>query len=166
VPDQPPPNNERDFMRVVKIGTSLSMGLMAAFLISLKQVHPSIEFRFGFGAIAAFLIAAVASWRFCAMLAGPDTSGEPRRRRFIVRWMVAFLGVSAVGTLLAFAYSLKDVSSQSRREVVEGTVIAVLVLAIGGWLIYRAFQFFEEQSTAELEQLKREREQREREEEK
>jgi hypothetical protein len=166
VPDQPPPNNERDFMRVVKIGTSLSMGLMAAFLISLKQVHPSIEFRFGFGAIAAFLIAAVRPGVSARCWRGRTHRANRAGGGFIVRWMVAFLGVSAVGTLLAFAYSLKDVSSQSRREVVEGTVIAVLVLAIGGWLIYRAFQFFEEQSTAELEQLKREREQREREEEK
>jgi hypothetical protein len=166
VPDQKPPNNERDFMRVVKIGTSLSMGMMAAFLVSLKQVHPSIELRFGFGAVAAFLIAAAASWRFCALLGRSESSGEPRRNRFIVRWMIAFLGISALGTLVAFVYSLKDVSSQSRREVVEGTVIAGLVLALGGWLIYRAFQFFEEQSAAELEQQKREREQRQRDEEK
>ena len=142
-------------MRVVKIGTSLSMGLMAAFLISLKQVHPSIEFRFGFGAIAAFLVTAVASWRFCGLLARRESAGESDRNRFIVRWMIVFLGISALGTLAAFAYSLKDVSSQSRREVVEGTGIALLVLAIGGWLIYRVFKFFEEQSAAELEQQKR-----------
>ena len=153
-------------MRVVKIGTSLSMGVMAAFLVSLKQVHPTIEFRFGFAAIAVFLVAAVASWRFCGMLARSGSSAESSRNRFIVRWMIAFLGISALGTLAAFVYSLKDVSSQSRREVVEGTVIAVLVLAIGAWLIYRAFQFFEEQSAAELEQQKRDHEQRQRDEDK
>ena len=60
-------------MRVVQIGTALSMGVMAAFLVSLKQVHPSIELRFGVGAIVAFLIAAVASWRFCAMLVRAET---------------------------------------------------------------------------------------------
>src|SRR5262245_46926603 len=98
-------------MRVVTIGTSLSMGVMAAFLVSLKQVHPTIEFRFGFGAIAAFLIAAVASWRFCGMLARSESPGESSRKRFIVRWMIGFLGISALGTLAAFVYSLKDVSS-------------------------------------------------------
>jgi hypothetical protein len=79
----------------------------------------------------------------------------------MVRWMVGFLGISALGTIAAFAYSLKDVSSTSRWEVVEGTLIAVAVLAMGGWLIYRAFQFFEEQSAAELEQQKREHERKE-----
>jgi len=150
-------------MRVVKIGTALSMGVMAAFLVSLKQVHPSIELRFGVGAIVAFLIAAVASWRFCAMLVRAESSGEPNRNRFIVRWMIAFLGISALGTLAAFVYSLKDVSSTSRREVVEGTAIAVVVLAMGGWLIYRVFRFFEEQSAAELEQQRRDHEEQERE---
>ena len=151
-------------MRVVKIGTAVSMGVMAGFLVSLKQVHPSIELHFGVGTVVAFILAGAASWRFCAMLARPDSSDGTNRNRFIVRWMITFLGISALGTLAAFAYSLKDVSARSRSEVVQGTLIAACVLAVGGWFIYRAFQFFEEQSAAELEQQKRDHEEREKEE--
>jgi len=38
----------------------------------------------------------------------------------------------------------------------------VVVLAMGGWLIYRVFRFFEEQSAAELEQQRRDHEEQER----
>jgi len=145
-------------MRVVKIGTSLSMGLMAGFLFSLKQVHPSIELRFGLGTVLAFGLVAVVSWRFCAILARADEPAETGRKRFMVRWMIGFLGLSALGTAAAFAYALKDVSSQNRWDVIEGTLIAVVVLAVGGWIIYRVFQFFEEQSAAELEQQRRDHE--------
>lgn len=147
-------------MRVVKIGTALSMGLMAAFLFSLRQVHPSIELRFGPGPLAAFVLAWAASWRFCTVLERSDDAPGSGRRRFVVRWMIGFLGFAALGTLAAFGYALKDVSSQNRWDVIEGTLIAVAVLALGGWLIYKAFQFFEEQSAIELEQQRREHEER------
>jgi hypothetical protein len=157
VPDEPP-GNQRDLMRVVKIGTALSMGLMAGFLFSLKQVHPTIELRFGLGTVAAFLIAAVASWRFCGVIAKPDSGSKPGERRFIIRWLIGFIGLSGLGTLVAFGYALRNVSSSSRWEVIEGTVIAVAVLTVGGWFIYKAFRFFEEQSEIELEQQRRDHE--------
>ena len=65
--------NERDFIFVVKAGTALSMGLMAAFIYSLKSVHPNIQISFTLGTVAAFLIAAVASWKFCAVLYRDET---------------------------------------------------------------------------------------------
>ncbi len=153
-----PSGNERDLVQVIKIGTALSMGLMAAFLFSLKQVHPSIELRFGLGTIAAFVIAWAISWRFCNVLTRSDDGTGPGRRKFVVRWMIGFMSVAGLGTLAAFAYALKDVSSNSRWEVIEGTALAVVVLSIGGTLIYKAFQFFEEQSEIELEQQRRDHE--------
>lgn len=147
-------------MQVVKVGTAVSMGAMAAFLVSLKQVHPSIELRFGVSTILAFVIAGAVSWRFCEALARSDETESAGKKRFMFRWMTAFIGISSLGTILAFAYALKDVSAKSRGEVVEGTLIAVVVLAAGGWLIYKAFQFFEEQSAAELDQQRRDHEHR------
>ena len=151
--------NERDFIFVVKAGTALSMGLMAAFIYSLKSVHPNIHLRFTLGTIAAFLIAAVASWKFCAVLyrdetgeAGDDGSRrQEAQKKFIKRWIIVFVGVSFVLTLLAFAWSLKDVSSESRRQVIEGTVLAALVIGAVAWLLRMAMRFFETQSRFEEE---------------
>jgi hypothetical protein len=134
------------------------MGLMAGFLFSLKQVHPTIEFRFGWGTVAAFLITAAVSWKFCDVIARPDNNAQPGERRFVVRWMVGFIGLSSLGTIAAFAYSLRNVSSASRWEVIEGTGIALAVLSVGAWLIVKVFKFFEEQSAAELEQQRRDHE--------
>ncbi len=153
-----PSGNERDLVQVIKVGTALSMGLMAAFLFSLKQVHPSIELRFGIGTVAAFVIAWAISWRFCTVLTRSDDGSATDRRKFVVRWMVGFMSVAGLGTLAAFGYALKDVSATSRWDVIEGTGLAVLVLSIGGTLIYKAFQFFEEQSEIELEQQRRDHE--------
>ena len=113
---QPPRNkNERDFIFVVKAGTAVSMGLMAGFLYSLKTVHPSIRLEFTLGTVAAFIIAAFASWKFCALLyrdetgeAGDDGSHrEATQKKFLKRWIIIFVGVSSLLTLLAFAWSLK-----------------------------------------------------------
>lgn len=135
---------------------------MAAFLFSLKQVHPSIELRFGVGTVFAFAIAAGLSWRVCALLGRRNAASgdDAAANRLIQRWMILFMSVSGLGTLAAFGYALKDVSAASRREVIEGTGMAVVVLAMGAWLIFKAYQFFEEQSAAELEQQRRDHEER------
>jgi MFS family permease len=159
-----PEKNDRDFFRVVQWASALGMGSMAAFLYSLKQVHPHIRLEVGVGTAVSFLGAAIFSWLFCGRLARTGTTdeaggagaGDGRRRRFLVRWLIFFLSICALGTIAAFGYALKDVSSGSRREVIEGTGIACLVLAAGGWLIRKAFRFFEEHSEAELESLREE----------
>jgi len=151
-----PQRDERDFFRVVKLSTALGLGGMAAFLYSLKQVHPDIVFRVTVGTALVFLVVAMFSWVFCGVLARGEHSGDPRvgavpaRKRFIVRWLVGFLGLATLGMLASFALSLRNVTSEGRRDVVEGTVIAIGVLAMGGFLIWKAFKFFEEQSDAEL----------------
>jgi hypothetical protein len=147
-----PRRDERDFFRVVKISTALGMGGMAAFLYSLKQVHPDIHFRFTTGTVVIFLGVAIFSWKFCDVLAKSENAdGQPaNRRRFVVRWLVSFVGITTLATCASFAYALKNVESAMRREVIEGTLLAVVVLSLGGLLIWKAFRFFEQQSEAEL----------------
>ena len=161
---QPPRNkNERDFIFVVKVGTALSMGLMAGFLYSLKTVHPSIRLEFTLGTVIAFTIAAFASWKFCALLYRDETGetgddGSHRvetQKKHLKRWMMVFIGVSSLLTLLAFAWALKDVGSESRRQVIDGTVLAVLVIGGVAWLLRLVVRFFEDQSRFE-EELRRE----------
>ena len=160
--EPPPPKDECDFFFVVKFSTALAFGCMAAFFYSLKQVHPDLRFRFTLGTVLVFLVVAVFSWIFCGVLAKSEsTGGQPHRRnRFMLRWLVWFFGLASLGTVAAFAYALKDVNSESRRDVIEGTVIAIAVLSLGGVLIWKAFRFFEEQSELEMEN-RREQEERE-----
>lgn len=164
-----PSKDELDFIQVVKVSTALGLGLMAAFLYSLKQVHPHIVLEFGFGTALAFLISAVFSWVFCNVLfkgeyvEGDSAQAAALKKRRVTRWVIFFIVISSVLTAAAFLYSLKDLESQSRREVIEGAGIAVVVLSIGGFFIHKSVRFFEEQDRINM-QLTREREEQERDE--
>ena len=154
-----PTRDEQDFVRVVKLATALGMGLMAAFLFSLKQVHPAIRLEFGVGTLLAFSITAVFSWMFCGVLfrgefgEGDSAQAAAMRKRRVARWILFFVTACSLATVGAFIYSLKDVSSESRRDVVEGTLLAVGVLSVGGFLIHKAVRFFEEQDKISLDRL-------------
>ena len=152
-----PTKDERDFVNVVKFGTALALGLMAAFLYSLKQVHPHIVIEFGFGTVLSFLITAGFSWVFCDVLfkgefdQGDTAQAAIVRKRRVTRWVVFFIVVSSLAMLGAFLYSLKNVTSDTRREVLQGGGFAVLVLSMVGFFIHKAVRFCEEQDRINLE---------------
>lgn len=156
-----PTKDEQDFVRVVKAAAALGVGTMTAFIFSLKQIHPSIELSLGFGAILAGLVATAATWKFCGVLFQAEfidasdglAAQAASRKKTVLRSILLFLGISGLLTVAAFAYAMKDVSWENQRAVIEGTILAALVLGIVGFLIYKAVRFFEEQSEAELEQL-------------
>lgn len=158
-----PTKDERDFVWVVKAASALGLGLMAAFLYSLKQVHPSIRLEITFGTGVVFLVTAVFTWLFCRVLFKGEFTEEglPRapgqRKKQVARWIIVFLSLSTLITIAAFVYSLKDIAAESRRDVIQGTVIAFVVLAGGGLLIHKAVKFFEEQDKASLEQQQRDK---------
>jgi drug/metabolite transporter (DMT)-like permease len=152
-----PTNDEKDFIRVVKFATALSLGVMAAFLYSLKGVHPAIRLEFTLGTLLAFLITAVFSWLFCGVLfkgefnEGDSAAAAALKKRRVTRWILFFIVVFGLATVGAFLYSLKDVSAENRRDVIEGAGIATVVLTIGGFFIHKAVRFFEEQDKMSLE---------------
>lgn len=165
-----PTKDEQDFVRVVKLGTALGMSVLTGFLYSLKQVHPSLTFEFGFGTVLSSLVAAAFSWLFCGVLfrtefdEGDTAQTAVIKNRRMTRWVIFFLVISAVSGAGVFLYSLKDVSSESRREVIQGTGIALVVLTIGGVLIHKTVRFFEEQDRINLALEREEKERVEREE--
>jgi hypothetical protein len=81
---------------------------------------------------------------------GDAAGGAALKQRRVTRWMLWFAIVSGLATVGAFVYSLKDVAADSRREVLQGTGIAVVVLSIGGFLIHKTVRFFEEQDKVNL----------------
>jgi hypothetical protein len=161
-----PTKDERDFVQVVKFCTALGLGLMAAFLYSLKQVHPHIVIEFGFGTVLSFLITGGFSWVFCDVLfkgefdQGDTAQGAIVRKRRVTRWVVFFIVVSSLAMGSAFLYSLKDVTTEARRDVLQGAGFAVLVLSMVGFFIHKAVRFCEEQDRISMA-MNREEEERE-----
>ena len=105
----------------------------------------------------AFLVTAAFSWLFCSVLfkgefnEGDTAQSAAIKKRRVARWTIFFIVVASLTTGGAFLYSLKDVAAESRREVLEGAGIAVVVLAIGVLLIHKSVRFFEEQDKINLE---------------
>jgi len=144
-----PTKNDRDFSRVVKISSALGMGAMAGFLYSIKAVHPSLRFEFSFGAVLIALLVGAGIWGFLAVIFREEehrAEGMTGRGKFLSRWMLLFVAVTLVATIAAFARSLRGVSGDKLRDVIEGTVGAILFVSFFLYLLWRLFRFLEEDS--------------------
>jgi len=124
---------ERAFEKLVMWASSFSIGLLAAFLASLKQVNPTIVFKFTFGTVAAFAVGAVLTAFFLRVV----LHGSKKRRAALV-----FIAAIA-SVLLYFAFGIENTSRANRSDVLVGTVIAVTVLSFLAWVIWRLGRYFE-----------------------
>lgn len=141
-----PKNNDRDLTRVIKLSSTVGLGLMAAFLYSIKQVTPRLRCEFSFGTGVSFLLGAALSWFFWRLVFGrPDGAAiaRPKSRR---RWFIALSILFAAATLAPFALSLKGVANDKALEIAQGTAIALLALGGIGFLLWQAARFLEEDS--------------------
>ena len=139
-------NNDRDLTRVIKCSSALGLGLMAAFLYSIKQVTPEFQYRISVGTGVSFVAAAALSWAFWRLVFGKPNSSEnglskPRKRWFII--LSAFL---TVATLAPFVYTLRGVANEKMVEIVEGTALALLALGGVGFLLWKTARFLENDS--------------------
>jgi hypothetical protein len=148
-----PTKNDRDLGRVVKLSSALGMGVMAGFIYSVKSVHPMIRFEFSFGVVLAALLVGAATWAFFAVIfraeqrfAETASGGRKRHRAFLNRWMLLFVILTMVATIAAFARSLRGISDEKVREMIEGTVMAILFVSFFLYLLWRLLCFLEQDS--------------------
>ncbi|MBI3418034.1 MAG: hypothetical protein HY043_22320 [Verrucomicrobia bacterium] len=134
MPDEP--QTDRQFARVMQLSVAVSLGFMAAFLWSLKQINPQVHIELSPGTLVVFLVAAVVSW-----FAWPKIANDGRRSR---RNFLLFAGAVVLLTASAFIYGVKDVSRERLRDVAIGTTLAVLALSVLGFAIWRVGRFLEE----------------------
>src|SRR5205809_443853 len=151
-------NNERDLTRVIKCSSALGLGLMAAFLYSIKQVTPEFRYKISIGTGVSFVAAAALSWAFWRLVFGKPNSSDvgfsnPRKRWFII--LSVFL---TVATLAPFLYTLKGVANEKMVEITEGTALAVLALGGVGFLLWKTARFLENDSKRADEDTKPEEE--------
>jgi len=155
--ERDPRNNQRDLLRLVKLGAAFSLAGMAAFLYSLKQVHPHIRLEFTVGTVLVFILAAIVVWVICGILFKEAAAGAKpapgqalsRLKKPAARPIILFAIAAAIGTIAAFAYAVKDISGSNLREVVQGTLMALLTLGFVAVMFWRVVRFFEEGSKIE-----------------
>ncbi|HXS69584.1 MAG TPA: hypothetical protein VN761_12125 [Candidatus Polarisedimenticolia bacterium] len=135
-PNPPAPadsKESRDFQKLVLWVSSLSIAAMAGFLASLKQVNPTIQFRFSVGTVIAFVAGGILTALFLKFVLRAD-----KRRRPIL--VVAAVVLCVLGY---FLIGIKDTSNENRSDVIIGTIAAVIVLSFVALVLWRLAQFFE-----------------------
>jgi peptidoglycan/LPS O-acetylase OafA/YrhL len=123
----------RDFEKLVMWVCSLSIGAMAGFLASLKQVNPAIQIRFSVATVIAFVAGGILTALFLRVV----LRAEKRRRTLLV------VAAAIVCVLGYFLIGIKDTSHENRSDVTIGTVAAVIVLSGVAFVIWRVGKFFE-----------------------
>jgi hypothetical protein len=139
-------NNNRDLTRVIKYSSALGLGLMAAFLYSIKQVTPELQYRVSIGTGISFVAAAALSWAFWRLVFGKPNSSEDGLSKPRKRWFIILSVFLTLATLAPFVYTLKGVADDKMVEIAEGTALAVLALGGVGFLLWKAARFLENDS--------------------
>ena len=152
------PNNDRDLTRVIKCSSALGLGLMAAFLYSIKQVTPELRYNISVGTGVSFMAAATLSWAFWRLVFGKPNSSENGLSKRRKRWFIILSVFLTVATLAPFVYTLKGVANEKMVEIAEGTALALLALGGVGFLLWKTARFLENDSKRADEDTKPEEE--------
>ena len=139
-------NNDRDLTRVIKCSSAIGLGLMAAFLYSIKQVTPELQYKISVGTGVFFVAAAALSWAFWRLVFGKPNSPENGLSKPRKRWFIILSVILTVATVAPFAYTLKGVATEKMVEIAQGTALAVLALGGVGFLLWKAARFLEDDS--------------------
>jgi multisubunit Na+/H+ antiporter MnhB subunit len=124
---------ERAFEKLVMWTSSFSIGVLAAFLASLKQVNPTIVFKFTFETVAAFVGGAALTALFLRIV----LHGSKKRRAPLV------FAAAIVSVLLYFCFGIENSARANRSDMMIGTAFAVAVLSFVAWVIWRLGKYFE-----------------------
>jgi hypothetical protein len=123
---------------------------MTGFVFAIKTVNPSIQFAFSPLTVVAFLLSGFIFWLASHLFfkrvvanAEADTSPQMSRKSLLFRWVIFFSSALILETVLAFANGLRGVPSEKLREVIEGTMWAILFLSITGFLFWKLTRFVE-----------------------
>jgi Na+/proline symporter len=124
---------ERDFEKLVMWVSCFSIGVLAAFLASLKQVNPTIVFKFTIETVLAFLAGGLLTAVFIRLV----LRANKKRRAILV------LAAAIISVLLYFLFGIENTSRANRSDVMVGTAFAVAVLSFLAYVIWRLGKFFE-----------------------
>lgn len=135
---------------VIKWVVTFSIGAMAGFIVSIRQINPTIEFRFDWRTWLALLIGCGMGWLFWRVIPSDSEREQTGKSKWLPLglWLAVLTGMMLAG----FAYGMKDISNDKQREMYIGTAVAVAVLGFVGFLLWRAVKFFEEDHRRYLEE--------------
>lgn len=141
----PPTEQEKLFIRVVKLSTAFSLGCMAAFLHSVREVNPKLRFEVSWLTGIWFLAGAGFSrllWKLLPLETARRDAPASVTKGKMLRAVLLSL-VMTVGLVAAFAYGLKDVAREKLPEIAVGTTLALAFLTTAGGMLFAVGRYFE-----------------------
>lgn len=152
------PNRDKlkRFLGFLEWTSAIGLGALAAFIFSLKQVNPVVEFRIDAWTWIVFAVAAIAGWwsiRAVLTLAeGRRREMSPAQFRRAKIMRMGLLGVVLMGGVFAsFYYSLRNVSAAKRFDVAVGTGTAVVFVSLAMLGFWRLVRFLERHGNPEAD---------------
>ena len=136
-----PTKGARGFARVVTWSAALSMALTAAILASVRQVNPTVEFKFSVMTVVAFLVAGLFTAAIFRRLFNASASTGVASLK---RWPLFLFFAIVLATLVAsMVFALRGVSREKRMDIAIGAGLALVALTFGGYLGWRTVRFLE-----------------------
>jgi hypothetical protein len=125
--------NQRDFLKIVRWATSVAFGAAGGVLAGLRNSGSGFVLQFNFWVIPAVLGGAAVGWAYWQFVATRVVERESRQntRRFGI-----YTVLLAMAGLLCFLYPIRYVVRSSVSDVVQGVVMAFLVVGVVGWLLW------------------------------
>lgn len=132
---------ERDFIRIAQVSSTVGIGALAAFVASVEQVSPRLKFGWNWMVPLTAVAAAVIAWLMWTafLVPEPKPQGPLRNRRSPLRIGTLILLL----TLLGFGYALRDLPGEKLIGVATGTLAAFLILGLMGCLFWQIVKFLE-----------------------
>ena len=132
----------KDFGTIVTLAASLSVGIAAAFMLSVRQINPSLSIELGLGTLAGFIIGIATTFGFCRSLFKSGTTRYAQEKRRI--WTLSYAALTTLGVIAAFAFGIKDLSAPKMIEVVIGVTAAAGFLGVIATFFLKVIRFLDE----------------------
>ncbi len=130
---------QENLLSVVKYSSAFSLGTLAAFLCSIREVNPHVRFGLSFLTVLAFILGAALSWALWRTVL--DSGAQTRRNHVFFAFLSAIM---VLGTVASYLIALASVPSRRLHEIMTGATAAVIVLTLLGILFWRVTRCFED----------------------
>jgi hypothetical protein len=117
------------------------MGAVAAFIASIQQINPTLEFKAGILTLLSFVVCFGITWWVYHIIFDDKTAAmDPKRRK---KTILFFCVSSLLAVLSCMGFALKGISQNKLKEVAFGVIIAAIFISIAAFFFFKVVRFLE-----------------------
>src|SRR5688500_9308973 len=123
---------QRDFLRIARLGTAIAFGLTGGVLAAVRNSGSGLVLEFNAWVIPGVLFGAGVAWAYWHFILTRFVDrGAGDNKRFVLYTVL----LAALG-LLCFLYPIRYVTRGSMSDVLQGVIMAFIVVGAIGYLIW------------------------------